>query len=68
MTPHGGSREGSGRKPMPPDEKARPMMLKLPPGFLAAIDACATAEGLNRTQFVIRVLRAYLDAHQDDAG
>lgn len=62
MTPRGGYRKSNpgGRPALPPEQKARPINLKIPPALLAQIDAAAEAAGLNRTQWLILAARAYL--------
>lgn len=49
----GGAREGAGR-PTLAGEKAKMYSMKLPPGLVERIDAAAEAEGLNRTQWLIK--------------
>lgn len=58
----GGAREGAGRPALSPEEKAKPYSFKLPPGLVARIDAAAEAEGLNRTQWLIKAAEQRLGA------
>lgn len=38
MNNHGGLRQGAGRKPLPDDERKRPVLIKLPPRLIAWMD------------------------------
>lgn len=57
--PRGGVRQGAGR-PTIAGEKAKPATFKIPPSLLEAIRQRAEAEGLNRTELLIKAIRAYL--------
>jgi hypothetical protein len=43
---HGGHRQGAGRKPLPDDERKRPVLIKLPPRLISWMDSQADSRAL----------------------
>ena len=60
----GGARDGAGRPTKAPDEKAKMVSFKLPPDLIERIDQAAEAEGLNRTQWLIKAAESKLPSSQ----
>ena len=60
--PHGGRREGAGRPPMNPDEKARVVAVTVPGELADRLDAYAAKMSWNRSQAVTEAIRGLLDA------
>jgi len=46
MSNHGGPRPGAGRKPLPDDERKRPVSIKLPPRLISWMDGQADSRAL----------------------
>lgn len=53
-------RSGPGRPALPPEEKAKSTHVKIPPADLEQIELAAKAEGLNKSQLILKAVRAYL--------
>jgi len=59
MSTHGGRRAGSGRKPLPPEQKTvtPTVAVRIPPDLLALLDAYA---GKSRSSKIVSILRKEL--------
>jgi hypothetical protein len=59
---HGGRREGSGRPPMNPEEKARIVAVTVPGELADRLDAYAAKKDWSRSKAVTAAIRRLLDA------
>jgi hypothetical protein len=55
---HGGKREGAGRKPVAPEEKAITIAVSIHAGLVERLDAVAEQNGWNRSQAVREAVQA----------
>ena len=54
---HGGRREGSGRKPLPPDEKSARVAIRIPKDIIDLIDALP---GKSRSDKILTLIKQTL--------
>lgn len=55
----GGKRDGAGRPALPPEEKAKPYGVKLPPAVIEMIKAKADQAGVSQARLITQAVEAY---------